>query len=465
MPDPTWIHSANLGLRAGVVALLLLLAAVLLRDHGRAIAARLGALCAVGSAVYAICAAPDPTLPALWWHWPMAALTTGNSVVFWLLSRALFDDGFKLRPRHGLAWAAMAGAGLLNCGWLRPGQPGGDALGVLILLATLACSVLAVGQSLATWSADLVEGRRRLRVFIVAGGAAYTLLNTGTRLVLHPSPTAELPLLIDALGLAMLIAPIVWQLVGGSRGELFPVPGEAVRPSAHQRPAGAVVDAPALGRQAVALREPAPLGSASHEAASLQAASLEVAFGRSALHAKPAAAAADELPGQAPIPVLAPELRAPADSLDLASMQPMPADGFDPADAGLAQTLVDSMESERLYREEGLTIGALAQRLGVPEHRLRRLINQRLGHRNFNQYLNGYRLAEAKAALADSTQDDVPVLAIAMDAGFQSLGPFNRAFKADTGMTPSEYRRMNSHAQQSALPSKQPSPQWRGASA
>lgn len=460
MPDPTWIHSANLGLRAGVVALLLLLAAVLLRDHGRATAARLGALCAVGSAVYAICAAPDPTLPALWWHWPMAALTTGNSVVFWLLSRALFDDGFKLRPRHGLAWAAMAGAGLLNCGWLRPGQPGGDALGVLILLATLACSVLAVGQSLATWSADLVEGRRRLRVFIVAGGAAYTLLNTGTRLVLHPSPMAELPLLIDALGLALLIAPIVWQLVGGSRGELFPAPGEMVRPSAHQMPASASVDVPLAGRQAIALHEPA-----SHEAVSHETASVQAALARNALLAPQAIAAADEDPGKAPSPELAPGLPAPADSLDLASMQALPADGFDPADAGLAQALTDSMESERLYREEGLTIGALAQRLGVPEHRLRRLINQRLGHRNFNQYLNGYRLAEAKAALADPSQDDVPVLSIAMDAGFQSLGPFNRAFKADTGMTPSEYRRVNGRAQQSALPGKQPGPQWHGANA
>jgi AraC-like DNA-binding protein len=36
----------------------------------------------------------------------------------------------------------------------------------------------------------------------------------------------------------------------------------------------------------------------------------------------------------------------------------------------------------------------------------------------------------------------VPVLTIALDAGFSSLGPFNRAFKAETGMTPSEFRRV-----------------------
>ena len=46
-----------------------------------------------------------------------------------------------------------------------------------------------------------------------------------------------------------------------------------------------------------------------------------------------------------------------------------------------------------------------------------------------------------KAALSDPSQRDVQVLTIAMDAGFQSIGPFNRAFKADTGMTPTEFRR------------------------
>ena len=100
------------------------------------------------------------------------------------------------------------------------------------------------------------------------------------------------------------------------------------------------------------------------------------------------------------------------------------------------------MTVDRVYRQDGLTIGALAQRLGLPEYRLRRLINQALGYRNFNSFLNDYRLREAKAALADPDQAAVPVLTIALDAGFASLGPFNRAFKADTGLTPSEYRRL-----------------------
>ena len=100
------------------------------------------------------------------------------------------------------------------------------------------------------------------------------------------------------------------------------------------------------------------------------------------------------------------------------------------------------MTIERAYsRREGLTIGLLAVKLGMPEHRLRVLINNGLGHRNFNAFVNRYRIEEAKAALADPAQIDVPVLTIALDAGFQSLAPFNRAFKADTGLTPTEFRR------------------------
>jgi AraC-like DNA-binding protein len=69
------------------------------------------------------------------------------------------------------------------------------------------------------------------------------------------------------------------------------------------------------------------------------------------------------------------------------------------------------------------------------------LINAQLGHRNFSAFVNGYRLAEAEAALADPGQAEIPILTIALDAGFGSIGPFNRAFKAHTGLTPTEYRR------------------------
>jgi AraC-like DNA-binding protein len=131
------------------------------------------------------------------------------------------------------------------------------------------------------------------------------------------------------------------------------------------------------------------------------------------------------------------------------------ADGADrPAaiDAALLRRLEYLMSVERAYRREGLTIGSLSAELGVPEYRLRQLINEGLGHRNFNAFLNGYRIEEAKAALADPKQKDVPVLTIALDAGFQSVGPFNRAFKAATDVTPTEFRRLAAARNASGLP-------------
>jgi AraC-like DNA-binding protein len=108
--------------------------------------------------------------------------------------------------------------------------------------------------------------------------------------------------------------------------------------------------------------------------------------------------------------------------------------------ARLAAALDRLMQEDRPYRDEGLSVSSIALKLKLPEHRLRRLINQQLGHRNFNAFVNQWRLAEAKAALADPAQSGTPISTIALDAGFGSLGPFNRAFKADTGLTPTEYR-------------------------
>ena len=125
--------------------------------------------------------------------------------------------------------------------------------------------------------------------------------------------------------------------------------------------------------------------------------------------------------------------------------------GIEPA---LLRRLQRLMAVDRVYRQEGLTIGLLSAKLGVPEYRLRQLINEGLGHRNFNAFLNGYRIEEAKAALADPEQKDVPVLTIALDAGFQSVGPFNRAFKAATDLTPTEFRRL-ALAKHASMPLKE----------
>ncbi len=78
--------------------------------------------------------------------------------------------------------------------------------------------------------------------------------------------------------------------------------------------------------------------------------------------------------------------------------------------------------------------------MGAPEPEVRRLVNQHLGWRHFRNFLNHYRLQDAKTALADPAQADRKILGIAFDAGFASLPSFNRSFREAEGMAPSEYR-------------------------
>jgi len=95
------------------------------------------------------------------------------------------------------------------------------------------------------------------------------------------------------------------------------------------------------------------------------------------------------------------------------------------------------MTEAHAYRREGLTLAALAADLALGEAALRSLINQQLGYRNFNDFLHHYRLQEAAARL---TTEELPILSIALECGYGSIGPFNRAFRQRFGMTPTEYR-------------------------
>ncbi len=104
------------------------------------------------------------------------------------------------------------------------------------------------------------------------------------------------------------------------------------------------------------------------------------------------------------------------------------------------QTLLALMEEQRVYTNHGLTIADLAKQVDLPAHKLRKLINQSMGFRNFSSYLNKYRLAEVKRLLADPNHARLPILSLAMESGFSSLAPFNRAFKASEGITPTQYR-------------------------
>ena len=110
-----------------------------------------------------------------------------------------------------------------------------------------------------------------------------------------------------------------------------------------------------------------------------------------------------------------------------------------PADARLLDALRHQLDVCEVFREPELKVADLARRLGTAEHRLSRLITGPLGERNFNQMLNRRRIAYACRRLGEPAPY-ASILKISGECGFASLGPFNRAFKAELGCTPSAYR-------------------------
>lgn len=93
------------------------------------------------------------------------------------------------------------------------------------------------------------------------------------------------------------------------------------------------------------------------------------------------------------------------------------------------------------YKQQGLTLAMLADDIAYPEYKLRRLINQTLGFRNFNSFLNAYRVEDAKRLLADPENARMQITQVALGLGYGSVAPFNRAFKNSEGVTPSAYRK------------------------
>jgi ligand-binding sensor domain-containing protein/AraC-like DNA-binding protein len=100
------------------------------------------------------------------------------------------------------------------------------------------------------------------------------------------------------------------------------------------------------------------------------------------------------------------------------------------------------MEEEQAYLDPELSLKQLAHRLHVHYNYLSRIINEHQG-KSFNDYINFYRIEEARKRLCDGAPAAAKktVLEIAYDTGFYSKSVFNTAFKKFTGMTPSQYRK------------------------
>lgn len=338
--------------RFATITILLVTAALSLRDARHLLQGRLAAALSICLASMLANTLPDGLDPPFAWEAIAWLLHTPNIGLLWLFGLSLMIDDFRLRPIH---WAILA-AQVLILSILQVNLMTDINLSMFWLVVInrgIGLGVLAhlFWTSIRGYRDDLVEGRRRTRLWFMLAASAAALI-----------------------------------IVGGETAQYFVT--------------GAAPDPEWFKITRVLIIFPITLFTVHWF-----------------LRLKP-----EQFLFETVQPTIAPE---PAIS---------------PKDKATHTRLVSTMETDKLYREQGLGIGDLAAKLGVPEHQLRALINKGLGYRNFAAFLNQYRLAEAKTALADPERARTPILTIAMDVGYASLATFNRAFKNEEGTTPSAFR-------------------------
>lgn len=109
----------------------------------------------------------------------------------------------------------------------------------------------------------------------------------------------------------------------------------------------------------------------------------------------------------------------------------------------VASRLRELLEDEKLYCDEDLNLNSLARELEIEPYQLSQIINEHYG-KNFNAFINGYRIEEAKRMLVEET--DRTIVSVSYAVGFNSPAPFYEWFFKITGSSPSKYRKKMSES-------------------
>ncbi|GAA5219513.1 helix-turn-helix domain-containing protein [Membranihabitans marinus] len=106
--------------------------------------------------------------------------------------------------------------------------------------------------------------------------------------------------------------------------------------------------------------------------------------------------------------------------------------------ASYSKKLLTHMTANKPYLDPGLSLRSLAQQINIHPNQLSYLLNESM-EKNFNEFVNQYRLQAFKAAALDPQNQHLNLMALAYDSGFNSKTVFNTYFKRHTGMTPKQY--------------------------
>ncbi|WP_299463823.1 AraC family transcriptional regulator [uncultured Microscilla sp.] len=104
------------------------------------------------------------------------------------------------------------------------------------------------------------------------------------------------------------------------------------------------------------------------------------------------------------------------------------------------QQLHDLILQEALYKDEEVSLYKIAKKMGISDKQLSRLINQEMDT-NFYEYINSFRVEAFKKRVQNGDAEHLTLLALAYESGFNSKATFNRIFKQQTGLTPSQFKK------------------------
>ena len=104
----------------------------------------------------------------------------------------------------------------------------------------------------------------------------------------------------------------------------------------------------------------------------------------------------------------------------------------------LKEKLQDTMSQKQVYLNKDLSLAELAKQIDTSDKKLSTLLNQNL-EINFYDYINSFRIAAFKKGVSEGKLEHFSIIGFALQCGFKSKSSFYRAFKKETGMSPSQF--------------------------
>nr|WP_299486086.1 helix-turn-helix domain-containing protein [uncultured Allomuricauda sp.] len=106
----------------------------------------------------------------------------------------------------------------------------------------------------------------------------------------------------------------------------------------------------------------------------------------------------------------------------------------------LKEALLELFTEEKIYKESNINLDMVAQKLNTTRHNASQIINEHFNV-SFHEFVNMYRIQEAKELLLEDKFRKLSIINIAYEVGYNNKVTFNKAFKKDTQLTPSEYQK------------------------